>query len=50
MEAYEKLTRKPASIVEQLAMPGADDIEFEPPRPGVQRARRRPVCLGQHHP
>jgi prevent-host-death family protein len=26
IEAYEKLTRKPASIVEQLAMPGADDI------------------------
>lgn len=34
IEAYEKLTRKPASIVEQLAMPGADDIEFEPPRLG----------------
>jgi hypothetical protein len=35
IEAYEKLTRKPASIVELLAIPGADDIEFEPPRLGL---------------
>jgi prevent-host-death family protein len=34
IEAYEKLTRKMASITELLAMPGVADIEFEPPRLG----------------
>jgi prevent-host-death family protein len=34
IEAYEKLTRKTASITELLAMPGVADIEFEPPRLG----------------
>jgi prevent-host-death family protein len=34
IEAYEKLTRKSASITELLAMPGVADIEFEPPRLG----------------
>jgi prevent-host-death family protein len=34
IEAYEKLTRKTASIIELLAMPGVADIEFEPPRLG----------------
>lgn len=31
---YERLTRKPRSIAEALAMPGSDEIEFEPPRMG----------------
>lgn len=30
IEAYEKLTRKSASITELLAMPGVADIELEP--------------------
>jgi len=29
---YERLTSGSASIVDLLAMPGAEDIEFEPPR------------------
>lgn len=33
-EDYQKLTGKQPSIVEQLAMPGGDAIEFEPPRLG----------------
>jgi prevent-host-death family protein len=32
IEDYQKLTGGPASIIELLAMPGAEDIEFEPAR------------------
>lgn len=32
IEAYRQLTDQGASIVELLAMPGAEDIEFDPPR------------------
>ncbi len=32
IEDYQKITGNQASIVELLAMPGADQIEFEPPR------------------
>ncbi len=32
IEEYRKLNGKPKSIVELLAMPGADQVEFEPPR------------------
>ena len=32
IEAYRRLVDGPTSIVELLAMPGAQDIEFEPPR------------------
>ena len=31
---YERLTRQPRSIAEALAMPGVEDIEFDPPRMG----------------
>ncbi len=31
---YERLARAPRSIAEALAMPGGDEIEFEPPRMG----------------
>ena len=31
-EAYRKLTVGQGSIIDQLAMPGVEDIEFEPPR------------------
>ncbi len=34
IEAYRKLTQKTASITELLAMPGAADVAFEPPRAG----------------
>jgi prevent-host-death family protein len=34
IEAYQKLTRKTASIANLLAMPGAADIAFEAPRLG----------------
>jgi prevent-host-death family protein len=32
IEDYQKLTGAPANIVDMLAMPGAADIDFEPPR------------------
>jgi prevent-host-death family protein len=32
IEEYRKITNKRESIVDLLAMPGADEIEFEPPR------------------
>jgi len=34
IEAYQKLTGEQASIVDLLAMPGVEDIEFDPPRLG----------------
>ena len=34
IEEYQKLSGKPKSIVEMLAMPEAAEIEFEPPRFG----------------
>lgn len=34
IEAYQKLTRKPASIADLLSMPGVADIPFEAPRVG----------------
>ena len=34
IEAYRQLVAGPTSIVELLAMPGAQDIEFEAPRAG----------------
>lgn len=34
MEAYQKLTQNTASIAELLAMPGAAEVAFEPPRLG----------------
>lgn len=32
VEEYEKLSGKRDSIADMLAMPGAEDIDFEPPR------------------
>ena len=32
IEDYQKLAGSQASIVEQLGMPGVEDIEFDPPR------------------
>ena len=32
IEEYQKLTGGAASIIDMLAMPGAENIEFEPPR------------------
>ena len=32
IEDYERLLGRQATIVELLAMPGAEDIDFEPPR------------------
>lgn len=32
IEEYQRLMGNQASIVDLLAMPGADEIEFEPPR------------------
>ena len=34
IEDYQKLTGGPASIIDLLAMPGIEDIEFEPARAG----------------
>jgi prevent-host-death family protein len=35
IEAYKKLTQKPASITDLLAMPGVADIAFDAPRLGL---------------
>jgi prevent-host-death family protein len=43
IEAYQKLTGEQASIVDLLAMPGAEDIEFDPPR--LRGPLTRPVDL-----
>ena len=43
IEAYKKLTHKTASIADLLAMPGVEDIGFEPPRTGNVY---RPADLG----
>jgi len=34
IEKYRELTGKPKSLAEALAMPGAEGIEFDPPRLG----------------
>jgi hypothetical protein len=35
IEDYQKLVDSRASIVDQLGMPGVEDIEFDPPRLGT---------------
>ena len=35
IEEYQKLTGGPASIIDMLAMPGIEDVEFEPDRAGT---------------
>ena len=42
-EDYRKLLGKAPSLLEALAMPGGEDIEFEPPR--LQGPISRPVDL-----
>lgn len=32
IEEYQKITKKGENILDMLAMPGAGDIDFEPPR------------------
>ncbi len=44
IEEYEKLTGNHASIIDILAMPGIEDIEFEPPR--MNGDIYRPADLG----
>ena len=34
IDDYQKLTGGPTSIIDMLAMPGVDDIDFEPVRAG----------------
>ena len=34
IEEYRKMTCGPASIIDMLAMPGIEDVEFEPARAG----------------
>ena len=34
IDDYQKLTGGPASIIDMLAMPGVEDVEFEPARAG----------------
>ena len=46
IEEYERLTGKPyasQTLVDALAMPGAEDIDFDPPR--LQGPLSRPVDL-----
>lgn len=43
IEAYQTLTGSRASIIDLLAMPGAEEIEFEPPR--LQGDFHRPADL-----
>ena len=39
IEEYRKLTRKKQNLLDLLAMPEAESIEFEPPRMGDELAR-----------
>jgi PHD/YefM family antitoxin component YafN of YafNO toxin-antitoxin module len=39
IEEYRKITGKHDNILEMLAMPGAGDIDFEPPRLGNEPIR-----------
>ncbi|MBB2156657.1 type II toxin-antitoxin system Phd/YefM family antitoxin [Gluconacetobacter diazotrophicus] len=32
IEEYRRLTKRPRRIADSLAMPGLDDVEFDPPR------------------
>ena len=34
IEDYQKMVGGPASIIDLLALPGVEDIEFDPPRAG----------------
>ena len=34
IEEYQKMTGSPVSIIDMLAMPGVEEIEFEPARAG----------------
>lgn len=34
IEDYQRLTAEPAGIIDMLAMPGVEDVDFEPPRVG----------------
>ncbi len=43
IEAYEALTGGGRSIADLLAMPGVEDIDFDPPR---AKSRHRPADLG----
>jgi len=43
VEEYERITNKGVSIVELLAMPNADDVEFEAPR--LDKTLYRPADL-----
>ena len=43
IEDYQKLAGSQASIVDQLAMPGVEDIEFDPPR--LSGGSPRPAAL-----
>lgn len=36
---YQKITKKHVNILDMLAMPGAGDIDFEPPRLGDELVR-----------
>lgn len=44
IEDYHKIAEKGASIVEWLAMPGAADVEFEPPRMADKTIRPADLC------
>lgn len=44
MEDYLRLTQQSSTIVELLAMPKADDMEFEPPR--LTHSLFKPADLG----
>ncbi|MDS0850259.1 type II toxin-antitoxin system Phd/YefM family antitoxin [Burkholderia cenocepacia] len=35
-EEYQRLTRQQRNIADSLAMPGVEDIEFDPPRANVK--------------
>jgi prevent-host-death family protein len=43
IDDYQKLTERHANIVEMLGMPGASDVDFEPPR--LQGPFSRPADL-----
>lgn len=38
-EEYRRLTRQPGSIADALALPGVEDVDFEPPRVHIEARR-----------
>ena len=45
---YQKITRKQGSILDMLAMPGVEDVDFEAPRVGEFCFSGQSLAVGDH--